>query len=927
MKFVAVDSDLSLCSAHIVFSSFLLVDNPKIEERPLTIAAFEYITTSTEKPGKEDYDELAIVTAEVVDEMYESFFDNLPDIDYGFIELHRYIAVTPRLVEFKISSFFHRPSLVPSLAQAEDVASRGFGTGAEFYDLYLARLQGMTSKVFSSTTSFRFINSQQGLKATQEETDSDRQDSWWGENIIKVVVPVAASFVAFFLCMFCVCHYRQNRRPLTIEEQLTVLEAKVGDRGRGNSSVSSSSTYASDYRTSVFSECTFEKEATADTNLPMSDIRELSLDEELENVMSQLEEGALDSPEDATAGDSWQSVELLVTGLAPPAEPREKVAGGKHFQLLPVVDEISTKAEATSYQPKVSSQTPRDLPPPANDDATKDETVVIKSVAALQRQEQPEWMSKKLKAVAKPPAFLELTTAVDTPSAPEEVPAATKGAPSTAETIAPIKVVAAGERVACRPPVSPEEKGKPIWMTRKLQPVGKTPALPVLSTKADAIASQPETTSNETKDPLASIALAAKNKRDVQQSVTSLDEGRKPAWMTKKTPALPVLSTKTDAITSQPETTSNETIALAAKDKRVVQQSVASLDEGRKPAWTTKKLKPVAKTPVATADTTETEATTFQSEAISTETKDSPTPIVLATNDESAVQLLVASSDEERKPAGVTRKPNPVAKVPVTTVASQPVASPIEVPISTGISTKDENIAHQPKEASAEASIEASAEASIEASAEASIEASAETSTGASIEASAETCIEASTEASTGASTVPTEASTDESTTTSTGESTDALTEIPTKEDDEVSTAAPTRKESVVVSKPFVSLVEEQKPGGMMKTATFPELQFKPMQTVGMNIVEASLVEEGQPAWMEGKPVAQVPELKAAQDSGAEKMVETSLVEEGQPGWLKKKPTIPVPELKASQEAEANGTVEASPAVPDWMQKFREIGL
>jgi hypothetical protein len=35
----------------------------------------------------------------------------------------------------------------------------------------------------------------------------------------------------------------------------------------------------------------------------------------------------------------------------------------------------------------------------------------------------------------------------------------------------------------------------------------------------------------------------------------------------------------------------------------------------------------------------------------------------------------------------------------------------------------------------------------------------------------------------------------------------------------------------------------------------------------------------------------------------------------------------PSPRIEASAEAEANGSVEASPAVPEWMQKFREMGL
>jgi hypothetical protein len=130
---------------------------------------------------------------------------------------------------FKISS---PVSPVPFTRPREDAAlAKVSGAGAEFYDLYLARLWWDD---VGFPTSLRFTQLPT-VQQAQEETEGIVKQP--GENIIIVqTVPI---FVAFRVC-------HRHRWPLTIEE-LTVLEAK-GRRPRWRN-LAQSSTYASDYRT------------------------------------------------------------------------------------------------------------------------------------------------------------------------------------------------------------------------------------------------------------------------------------------------------------------------------------------------------------------------------------------------------------------------------------------------------------------------------------------------------------------------------------------------------------------------------------------------------------------------------------------------------------------------------------------------------
>jgi hypothetical protein len=113
------------------------------------------------------------------------------------------------------------------------------------------------------------------------------------------------------------------------------------------------------------------------------------------------------------------------------------------------------------------------------------------------------------------------------------------------------------------------------------------------------------------------------------------------------------------------------------------------------------------------------------------------------------------------------------------------------------------------------------------------------------------------------------------------------------------------------------SLVEEGQPARVKKEPTKPVAELEATQETGAKKTAAE--------WMKTKPT--VPGLKAAQDSTAKQSAEASLVEEGQPGWMKNKPTATLAQLKAVQDAGANKTAEVSPAAPEWMRKFQEMGL
>jgi hypothetical protein len=346
-----------------------------LEERSLSLAAFEYVTLSIENPGKQDYEELARVTAEIFDETYESYFEDTADVKYDFVELQRYTPLTPRLVQFKVSTYFHRPELIPSLLEIEDIASQGLKSGSEYYNRYLTKLRGSNSPVFSTVTSVRFINNQADLKVAEARTSEEEdQVSWWSESFINFMVPIVVAFFALFTCIFCVRYCRERRRPLTLEE-LEELEAKVAINRDLENASASSSTYASEYRMSVFSDCeTEEKTMNTDTKRAMSDICELSLEDELDHVMDELEE-------------------------------------------VPLCEEAVAVHTATSA-PRVTITWIPPTPAPVSA-VSKDADVSSKPVSTPYYRGKPEWMTKKLKTVPKPPAYIDITTKVKDPESQE----------------------------------------------------------------------------------------------------------------------------------------------------------------------------------------------------------------------------------------------------------------------------------------------------------------------------------------------------------------------------------------------------------------------------------------------------------------------------------------------------------------------------
>ena len=210
------------------------------------MVAFEYQTTSKATPSQEEYEELAQVTADVMDELYEWFYSEVAEVDYYFTNVEQFTVLAPRALKYGVSLYFKLPSYIPTTTELDAIATQGMAQDAEFARLYVGHLRQMNSPVFSTTTSIRFIND-------EEEVEEVTVKPIFGtsKNLVPIIVP---SVLGAVLLCFCCVLYRYcigESRAMTMDE-LRDLEYKASNK-RANED-GESSTYVSDYRTATFSE-------------------------------------------------------------------------------------------------------------------------------------------------------------------------------------------------------------------------------------------------------------------------------------------------------------------------------------------------------------------------------------------------------------------------------------------------------------------------------------------------------------------------------------------------------------------------------------------------------------------------------------------------------------------------------------------------
>lgn len=294
-----------------------------MNQRDLPVLGFEYETISQSVPESEEYEELARVTEEIFDQMYAEFFQPNPVVNYDTTLLTQYAPLAPLLVRFDLISTFEEGS-VPSTAILKIAADRSFTAGQFFYSTYLARLRSMSSPVFSTTTSFRLITDPKALVDAQNRANGISEASFWEENMVKIVVPIA---VATALCLLLCCiYYRRSRRELTMDE-LREMEEKVASNNQDNSDAT---TYVSDYRTAVFSD---DGASRADTYHYEEPLIEEEEEEDDQEVMESLEEVPVE--------DEVPSAELAPQLSLETAENKPRI----RFEEADVEEATHTKSE------------------------------------------------------------------------------------------------------------------------------------------------------------------------------------------------------------------------------------------------------------------------------------------------------------------------------------------------------------------------------------------------------------------------------------------------------------------------------------------------------------------------------------------------------------------------------------------------------
>jgi hypothetical protein len=281
---------------------FAEVSKDNLVERKLSVLALEYNTTSQQLPSEIDYVELSRVTANLLSNMYSWYFTNIKVVKYKKLDVQRYTAIGPRLVQFEVTVTFHESEgiVVPSIGQVEAVVEHGLAEGSDYYDIYLYQLQSMPFGVFSSTTSFRAITDAESLRLLIDKNLPEIEEAETQDTKLFTLLAAAAAVTALLICVATWSYARSRHRSAALE-QLDDIQAKAMDEYRkGYETQDESSTAVADFRTSSFSDSQSRFPATFVENSFTGE--EEALEYEIKAVMGIFEDVSLaDGDESITA--------------------------------------------------------------------------------------------------------------------------------------------------------------------------------------------------------------------------------------------------------------------------------------------------------------------------------------------------------------------------------------------------------------------------------------------------------------------------------------------------------------------------------------------------------------------------------------------------------------------------------------------------
>jgi uncharacterized protein YxeA len=195
------------------------------------VAAFLYVTSNLDKPGKQEYEQVALQTQNLLDTVYRNAYKDQPSVEYMGTEISGSEALATRLIKFDVNVHFQEDRQIPSLWEVQSIAESAVGPSGAYLTLYLDSLENLdAAPVFSTTTFVQFISNAEALATTQEDAEDQDGDLYGGKaSIVAIVVSLVVSCLLIAGSVFYYYNYhhlKAHRRNTTIMEGANAIEVK-----------------------------------------------------------------------------------------------------------------------------------------------------------------------------------------------------------------------------------------------------------------------------------------------------------------------------------------------------------------------------------------------------------------------------------------------------------------------------------------------------------------------------------------------------------------------------------------------------------------------------------------------------------------------------------------------------------------------------
>ena len=227
--------------------------------------AFQYKLSSKENPSKEDYSELAWITADLFDYIFRSYFLDIEEVTFEEVDrLPIYSVKGPTYVDFTLAAYFGPDSSLPTESQLTDISLISLHEGSAYYQYYLQLLQSL-----ESDSPFRTVERVQLYKYSALTGPGEMSEPATPRNttrVFMVVIPIVILVVAIVVATLIYISWMESQ-DASSNEDATVNKRKLGEQSDGEQTIPSeggisfSNQYRSDFDDDVLRQLSTSKKA------------------------------------------------------------------------------------------------------------------------------------------------------------------------------------------------------------------------------------------------------------------------------------------------------------------------------------------------------------------------------------------------------------------------------------------------------------------------------------------------------------------------------------------------------------------------------------------------------------------------------------------------------------------------------------------